>query len=182
VPFGEWLDALRAGIGLVPPALIAMVLLGGPTAVWLLYRFLVQPHAARMRAIDRAQGPMFWVCPDCRSVNEIGRRWCYRCDAEPYEDELELIEADPPAARPLIPVGPGLDLGGPRPRPRPVASLESQAAGWETDTWAWETEDEEWEDEWEDEWEAESEEDRATLPDMAAMTEVVQAPGRRRSA
>jgi hypothetical protein len=181
VPFGEWLDALRAGIGLVPPALIAMVLLGGPTGVWLLYRFVVEPYAARMRANDRPEDvPTFWVCPDCRSVNDIGRRWCYSCDAEPYEDELELIEAVPPVQRPLIPVGPGLDVGGPRPllRPRAVASLESQSAGWETDTSAWETESEELEEEWEDE----AEEDRATLPDVAAMTEVVQAPGRRRSA
>jgi hypothetical protein len=169
VPIGEWFDYLRAGIGLVPPALIAMVLLGGPTGVWLLYRFVVQPHAARMRANEEGHDvPTFWVCPDCRSVNNIRRRWCYRCNAEPYADELELIEPEPPAPPPLIPVGPGL------PRPRPVADLQMQSADSGTDTPALETESEEWEEE--------TEEDRAALPDVAAMTEVVAAPGRRRSA
>ena len=44
VDIEHWFTALRAGIGLVPPILIAIVLLGGPTAAWLLYRFVVQPR------------------------------------------------------------------------------------------------------------------------------------------
>ena len=54
VEFEHWLAALRAGIGLVPPILIAIVLLGGPTAAWLLYRFVVQPRARRMELLFRA--------------------------------------------------------------------------------------------------------------------------------
>jgi hypothetical protein len=162
LPIGEWFEALQAGIGIVPPALIAIFLLGGPTAIWLLYRFVVQPHAARLRENAEANdAPTFWVCPECRSVNNIRRRWCYSCDAEPYEDELELIEAEPVVPPPLIPVGPG--KSGPlRPVPRaiPVYSLENQSADEET------------------EFEAE----RAELPDVAAMTEVVESPRRRRSA
>ena len=167
MPIGEWFEDLRAGIGLVPPALIAIFLLGGPTAIWLLYRFVVQPHAARLRANNEAHDvPTFWVCPECRSVNNIRRRWCYRCDAEPYEDELELIEAEPVAPPPLIPVGPG--KSEPRPVPWPVPAADG---------------DDEWDEDRDDEWEEEEEEeDRAALPDVAAMTEVVESPRRRRSA
>jgi hypothetical protein len=175
LPIAEWIDNLRAGIGLVPPALIAMVLLGGPTAGWLLYRFFVQPRTARLRAFNRAT---LWVCPNCRSVNDLRLRRCYRCDAQPAEEDLELIEAHPSGPRRLRPVGPGLDLGGPRsrPRPRPVSRLEMPSAGWETDTSAWVKEsDQAWDEDIE-------EVDRAALPDIAAMTEVMEAPGRRRSA
>ena len=82
IPIAEWIDSLRAGIGLVPPALIAMVLLGGPTAAWLLYRFVVQPRTARQRAYERAA---YWVCPHCRSVNDFRLTRCYRCDSRPAD-------------------------------------------------------------------------------------------------
>jgi hypothetical protein len=50
------------------------------------------------------------------------------------------------------------------------------SAGWETDTSAWVKEsDQAWDEDIE-------EVDRAALPDIAAMTEVMEAPGRRRSA
>lgn len=174
LPIGEWLESLRVGIGLIPPALIAMVLLGGPTAGWLLYRYVVQPRSRmRVRAYD---GATFWVCPNCRSVNDFRRSSCYRCDAEPIEQDLELIDAHPTGRRRLTPVGPGLDLGGPRPlpRPRPVSSLEMPSAGWETNSSAWvaETEDRD----------ERLEHDRQVFPDVAAMTEVIEAPSRRRSA
>lgn len=175
LPIEEWIESLRIGIGLVPPALIAMVLLGGPTAGWLLYRYVVQPRTARMRAFARAT---LWVCPNCRSVNDLRLRRCYRCDAQPADEDLELIDAHPSGPRRLTPVGPGagLDLGGPRPmpRPRPVSSLELPSAGWETNASAWVAEADE-------EWEEDLEEDRAALPDIAAMTEVVEAQGRRRA-
>ena len=176
LPIAEWIDSLRAGIGLVPPALIAMVLLGGPTAGWLLYRFVVQPRSARQRAFERNA---FWVCPTCRSVNDFRLTRCYRCDSRSIETDLEVIEAQPGGTRRLTPVGPGLDLGGPRtaprplPRPRPLASIESVSAGWEqvVDPWV---HDEQWDQD------DESEVDSLTLPDVAAMTEVVEAQGRRR--
>jgi hypothetical protein len=173
LPIGEWIADLQAGVGLVPPALIAMVLLGGPTAAWLLYRFVVQPRSIRSRAY---YGARFWVCPNCRSVNDIQLGRCYRCDSRPADADLEVIDATPAGPRRLIPVGPGLDLGGPRPltRPRPVPSLEFQTAGWETHPSAWQARPEE---EWED-----LEEDRAALPDVAAMTELIEAPGGRRAA
>jgi hypothetical protein len=173
LPIAEWIDSLRAGIGLVPPALIAIVLLGGPTAGWLLYRFVVQPRTARQRAFERNA---YWVCPNCRSVNDFRLTRCYRCDSRPADADLEVIDAQPGTTRRLTPVGPGLDLGGPRrlPRPRPLSSLETQSAGWEQVVEPWVND--------QDTWDEELEMDRAALPDVAAMTEVIEAQGRRRIA
>jgi hypothetical protein len=179
LPIGDWVESLRAGIALVPPALMAIVLLAGPTAGWLLYRFVVQPATARLRTYNRSMyRATLWVCPSCRSMNDLGFRRCYRCDAQPAEGDLEIIEAHPSGPRRLTPVGPGLNLGGPRPlsRPQSMSGLEMPSAAWDTDTSAWSGEaDEDWADDLEDA-------DRAAMPDIAAMTEVVEAPGRRRTA
>ena len=37
VELEHWITALRVGVGLVPPILIAILLLGGPTGAWLLW-------------------------------------------------------------------------------------------------------------------------------------------------
>ena len=158
--------ALQAGIGLVPPVLIAIVLLGGPTAGWLLYRFVVQPRTRRR--FGRSDGPSMWVCPNCRSVNELRMRRCYRCDALPDEAEIEVIDARPAGPVRLTPVGPGLDLGGPStPRPRPISRIERADEVW--------VEDETWE-------RLEARRDRAALPDVATMSEVAEASRGRRVA
>jgi hypothetical protein len=108
----EFLERLRAGVQVIPPVIIAIVLLAGPTVLWLLFRFVVQPRSARQRAGSLSA---MWVCPRCRSVNELRLSRCYRCDAKPEEAELEVIESDPSVPGTLQPVGPGpgLDLGGP---------------------------------------------------------------------
>lgn len=92
-------QSLEAGLGLVPSAIIAVVLLAGPTAVWLLYRFVVQPRTSRYR--PTGVGAM-WVCPDCRSVNELRVSQCYRCDF--VMDEADLHVIDPEFDLP-VPVG-----------------------------------------------------------------------------
>jgi hypothetical protein len=163
VDFEYWINALRVGLGLVPPALIAIVLLGGPTAGWLLYRFVVQPRTRRLAGMD---GSAMWVCPNCRSVNELRMRRCYRCDALPDEDEFEVIDAHPTGPIRLTPVGRGLDLGGrASTHPRPISRIERAEEVWVDD----ETLEE-----------LEARRDRAALPDVAAMTEVAQVPRGRR--
>ena len=160
-----WISLLRAGIGLVPPVLIAIVLLGGPTAGWLLYRFVVQP---RTRRFGRTDGSSMWVCPNCRSVNELRMRRCYRCDALPDATDFEVIDPQPAGPIRLTPVGPGLDLGGPStPRPLPISQIERAEEVW-VDDLTWER--------------LEARRDRAALPDVAAMTEVAEASRGRRVA
>jgi hypothetical protein len=173
LPFEEWIDTLRAGLGLVPPAILAIVLLGGPTALWLLYHFVVEPRVNRMRVLELAP---FWVCASCRSVNDARLARCYRCDAEPAEDDLEVIDAEPSGPGRLAPVGPGLNLGAAgtaaRPGPGSIPILQPHAA----------LEPAPRRDAVSQEWGGELEEDRAALPDVAAMTEVIEVPRIRRSA
>jgi hypothetical protein len=165
--FGQLIDTIRAGIGAIPPVIVAIVLLGGPTAGWLLYRFVVQPRTMRMRMRGLDPSAM-WVCANCRSVNALRLSRCYRCDALQVDGELEVVDTHPAGPIRLTPVGPGLDLGGPgRPagRPRPISHIERAPEIWveQSDEWeGWNTEEE-------------LEQDRAALPDLAAMTEV---PGR----
>lgn len=164
---GQLIETIRAGVGAVPPVIVAIVLLGGPTAGWLLYRFVVQPRTMRMRMRGLDPSAM-WACANCRSVNALRLSRCYRCDALPLEGELEVVDTHPAGPIRLAPVGPGLDLGGPGPpagRSRPISHIERAPEIWaeQSDEWeGWNTEEE-------------LEQDRAVLPDLAAMTEV---PGR----
>lgn len=164
IEISHWIDLLRAGVGMVPPALIAMILLGGPTAGWLLYRFVVQPRATHRRSLDPTA---MWICPSCRSVNALRLVRCYRCDSTRTRGDVELIDTHPAGPTQLRPVGRGLDLGGPGhagARPRPVAQIERAEVIWAEDTAGWGAE----------------EEDARALPDVAALPELVEAPGGRR--
>ena len=172
MPIGDWIDVLRAGVGLVPPTILAIILLGGPTALWLLYRFVIEPRTHRMRVFELAP---YWVCANCRSVNNHRLARCYHCDAPPVDDDLEVIETNPYGPGELTPVGPGLNFGAPAAATRPAAtpSIVARSAALDNipryDMPAVE-------------WDGESEDDRAALPDVAAMTEVIEGPYRRRSA
>ncbi len=164
---GQLIDTFRAGIGAIPPVIMAIALLGGPTASWLLYRFAVQPRTARMRLRGIDPSAM-WVCANCRSVNSLRLSRCYRCDALRLDGDLEVVDTHPAGPVRLTPVGPGLDLGGPSRaagHPRPISRIDRAPEIWaeQSDEWdGWNTE-------------KELERDRASLPDLAAMTEL---PGR----
>ena len=138
---------------------------GGPDRAWLLYRSWVQPRTRRLSRLDAAA---LWVCPNCRSVNELRLSRCYRCDASRDEADLEVIDAHPTGPIRLAPVGSGLDLGSrPNPKPRPISQIERADEVW--------VEDETMEA-------LQAQRDRAALPDLAAMTEVAEAPHGRRVA
>jgi hypothetical protein len=72
--------------------MIAVVLLGGPTAIWLLYRFFIQPRSSRYRA--RPAEPI-WICMGCRSANELTSSRCYRCRREWDEGRVGLLDPGP---------------------------------------------------------------------------------------
>jgi hypothetical protein len=84
-----FLRALEAGIGLLPATVIAVALLGGPTAAWLLYRFFIQPRNSRYRA---APVSAVWICSGCRSANELTSSRCYRCRREWHEGHVGIID------------------------------------------------------------------------------------------
>ena len=108
------IESFRRGFGEIPPIVIALGLLAGPTAALIGYR-LVQ--VARRPGATTNTGPApFWVCHDCRSINELRAGHCYHCglgrDTTP---EIEVI-IDAPAAAPTAfdaPAGsPFAALGG----------------------------------------------------------------------
>ena len=106
----ELTDAIRTIqhlLGGVSPALAAMVLLGGPTAVWILYRFFLQPRTSRY--VYGGSEPL-WVCANCRSANAFTRAACYRCGFEPAaHHDLEVVVGDP--ADPEVQLSPGVAVG-----------------------------------------------------------------------
>src|SRR5262245_65222661 len=99
------LTAIGRGLEHLPRAILAPLLLAGPTLLWLLYRFHVKPGpAARaQQSIDVTA----WVCGACNSLTPVEQASCYRCHAERPARlvELERDEADPDGVG--IAVGPG---------------------------------------------------------------------------
>jgi hypothetical protein len=87
------LAQLQRMVALVPGALLAIVILAGPTATWLLYRFVVQPRARRFGG---SRGPLLWICTDCRSANEVRLSRCYRCglEREAIVGDLQVLDGD----------------------------------------------------------------------------------------
>ena len=106
------IQAVERSINAIPAAAVVIVLLTGPTILWLLYRFVVQPRTSRYGG---SHDELLWVCADCRSVNEVGHTRCYHCgldraaitgplqvfdgeglvtlDSELPDDDLELAPA-----------------------------------------------------------------------------------------
>ncbi|MEX1168502.1 MAG: hypothetical protein WEE50_00025 [Chloroflexota bacterium] len=107
-------ESLQSGFSAIPPIAIALALLGGPTAALIAYRLV---GAARQvpTSADVEANP-YWVCHDCRSVNELRVSRCYHCglgrDATP---DIEVI-VDAPSHAPstfAVPAGsPFAALGG----------------------------------------------------------------------
>jgi hypothetical protein len=101
-------EALMSGLATVPSALIAAVLLAGPTAVWLIARFVNPPDLGMTEEL--AVEELLWVCPNCRSINEDRIASCYRCHGLRADESIPLvIETAPTRSGPGvgIAVGPG---------------------------------------------------------------------------
>jgi hypothetical protein len=101
-------EAVMSGLAQVPSAVIAAALIAGPTAIWLIARFLNPPDVA-----TRDEGgleELLWVCPACRSINEDRIASCYRCPRLRTGEGVPLV-AEPAPTRPApgvgIAVGPG---------------------------------------------------------------------------
>jgi hypothetical protein len=103
------IGAVQEGLSQVPSAVLAIVLLAGPTSLWLFYRFFVQPRRSRYTA---GRDELVWACVRCLSVNDIQSGRCYACGlereialeearrADPGVAAAEAVAAEPPAAEP----------------------------------------------------------------------------------
>lgn len=87
------IENIQRSLDLIPPAIFAIIFLAGPTAAWLLYRFVVQP---RMRRYAADGSELLWICERCRSANEVRSSRCYRCalEREAIVGALEVVDGD----------------------------------------------------------------------------------------
>lgn len=84
VPVTEFVPA-------VPGAVWVVLLLGGPTLVWLVYRAASTRRSGRAGR-DRdavAVEPEFWLCPECLSLTPVTRPTCYACGFMPGRDDVD---------------------------------------------------------------------------------------------
>jgi hypothetical protein len=99
-------EAILRGLERLPYALIAVVLLGGPTAVWIIARLINPPDSATPDYTGLET--LLWVCPKCRSLNDDRLEACYACHRlRPAEDAGTFEPAHRDAPGVGIPVGPG---------------------------------------------------------------------------
>ena len=90
-------DSLQRGLREVPPIAIALVLLAGPTAAMIGYRWV--GAGRRIRMTSEPTVVPFWVCHGCRSVNELRVSRCYRCGIG-RDDAADIeVVVDQPAVR-----------------------------------------------------------------------------------
>jgi hypothetical protein len=96
----EIAESLRRGVQEVPPIVIALALLAGPTIVLVLYGLFTV--ARRMQgSSENVKATPYWVCRDCRSINEMRLVRCYHC-ALPRTSTREVeILIDRPGYHPV---------------------------------------------------------------------------------
>lgn len=112
MPF-DWngvFEAIANGVSKLPSALIAAILLGGPTAIWIIARFVNPPDFAKRD--EAVLVDLLWVCDSCRSINEDRLDHCYRCQTARSGEGTPLVVAVGRDAPPGIgvAVGPGMPL------------------------------------------------------------------------
>ena len=138
IDLGALGESLQHGFGQIPSIAIALALLAGPTAALIGYR-LVSARSTPV-SIDVEASP-YWVCQDCRSINELRQPRCYSCglsrDAVPQVEVI--IDApfarpatfDVPAGSPFAALGGNADVGGVR-SAGPGVPVMADASDWNT--------------------------------------------------
>ncbi len=105
-------DTVTHGIQKIPSAVMAAVILGGPTAIWIITRFVHPPEVIKSAEVTTED--RLWLCGACLSINEDRHLQCYRCERpRAAESQPVVIHGAPAAPRIGIAVGPGLGEGLP---------------------------------------------------------------------
>ena len=138
IDLGALGESLQRGFGQIPPIAIALALLAGPTAALIGYRLV---SVARRTPVSTDVGASrYWVCQDCRSINELRQRRCYSCGlGRDATSEVEVIldapigrptTFDVPAGSPFAALGGNADVGGAA--PGPGMPVMADATDWNT--------------------------------------------------
>jgi hypothetical protein len=132
-------ESLQRGFSEIPPIAIALTLLAGPTAALIGYRLI--GAARRLPTSADLEANPYWVCHDCRSVNQLRLSRCYHCSlARDATPEIEVIVDAPtgppavfevPAGSPFAALGGNLDPGR-MPAPGPGVPVMAEAPDWST--------------------------------------------------
>ena len=73
---GSYLDAFGTSATPVSPALLALIFLVTPTAIWIVYRLMFGRSGKRM---PKSTIGYLWGCPVCHSANQPADKTCYGC-------------------------------------------------------------------------------------------------------
>ena len=104
-------ESIMHGISKIPSAVMAAVILGGPTAIWLITRFVHPPEV--VKAVEVPTEDRLWLCGSCLSINEDRHDHCYRCNRARAAESVPVVIHAAPAPRIGIAVGPGFGEGVP---------------------------------------------------------------------
>jgi hypothetical protein len=105
------LESIMHGVSKVPSAVMAAVILGGPTAIWLITRFVHPPEV--VKTVEVLTEDRLWLCGSCLSINEDRHNQCYRCNRPRAAESVPVVIHGSAAPRIGIAVGPGLGEGVP---------------------------------------------------------------------
>ena len=122
-------------LGNMPLAVLTIALLATPTLIYLIYRLSV-PSTSHGKGRSAAPATAQWVCPRCRSVNDLQSSRCYHCEFRVDDAGEDLLVIDSVTAKPIVlpaPVVPehvAVAVGpGPAQTPAPVPFNVSSGPG-----------------------------------------------------
>jgi hypothetical protein len=101
-------ETVREGVSKLPSAVIAALLLGGPTAIWLITRFVNPPQV--VKPVEIPVEDRLWLCGSCLSINEDRHDHCYRCQRVRAAESMPVVIHGAREGFPRIgvAVGPGM--------------------------------------------------------------------------
>jgi hypothetical protein len=120
-------ESLRGGLSGVPPIVIGLALLVGPTLAFVGYQFV--SSSRRVQSAGEAEAVPFWVCHECRSINQLRHPRCYHCGiVRAASEDLEIIVEEPIRAPAFFEAPEGSPFAALGAR-RPFDEEESAASG-----------------------------------------------------
>ena len=119
---GSFFDSIRTSAAHASPALLALIFLVTPTAIWIIYRLMFGRSGKRM---PKSTVGYLWGCPVCHSANQPADDTCYGCGSriDRFEtvtliDAVTMKVAASLDIATMTPVVPDLDV-----EPRPMVSV-----------------------------------------------------------